>query len=102
MQTERGESSFLVLHSVTCIAVYIKRKKWKGEKKKTSNNLLHFVCIKYRRQKMEAVKKWNKDFIALNQLDKKIHSKQNGKMVVIGRNLIRAELPPKPCSTNIN
>lgn len=32
---------------------------------------------------METVKKWNKDFIALNHLDPKIHSKQNGKIAVI-------------------
>ncbi|KAF5903896.1 Dual specificity protein phosphatase MPK-4, partial [Clarias magur] len=33
------------------------------------------------RQKMETVQKWNKDFIAHNQLDKKTHSKQNGVIV---------------------
>lgn len=35
---------------------------------------------------METVKKWNKDFIALNQLETKIHSKQNGKAIVIAEN----------------
>lgn len=58
----------------------------------------HFVtyCIfsaAYRRQKMDTVKTWNKDFIALKQLDRKIHLIQNGKIVVIAPNLIRAEIP---------
>ncbi|TSK45838.1 Dual specificity protein phosphatase 3 [Bagarius yarrelli] len=37
------------------------------------------------RQKMETVKIWNKDFIAFNQLDTKIHSKQHG---MIAKNLL--------------
>lgn len=51
--------------------------------------LLLSYCIlstSCRRQKMETVKKWNKDFIALNQLETKIHSKQNGKAIVIAEN----------------
>ncbi|KAK3557894.1 hypothetical protein QTP86_003291 [Hemibagrus guttatus] len=50
-----------------------------------------------RRQKMETVKKWNKDFIALNQLDTNIHSKQNGSCpdLMMSRNEQR-ELRPSP------
>ncbi|XP_076861740.1 uncharacterized protein LOC143514438 isoform X2 [Brachyhypopomus gauderio] len=40
-----------------------------------------------RKQKMENVKKWTEDFIALSLLDKKILSKQNG---VIAKNLLNA------------
>ncbi|RXN01937.1 Dual specificity protein phosphatase 3 [Acipenser ruthenus] len=35
-------------------------------------------CIKTGGQKMESIEKWNKDFIALKLLDKKLHSKKNG------------------------
>ncbi|KAK3526573.1 hypothetical protein QTP70_030716 [Hemibagrus guttatus] len=47
--------------------------------------LIAFLSTTHRRQKMETVKKWNKDFIALNQLDTNIHSKQNG---MITKNLL--------------
>lgn len=64
--------------------------------------LCFFYCIlspTCRRQKMETVKKWNKDFIALNQLDTKIHSKQNGKMIVLKPN--QGSVFQKHCNTKI-